>query len=78
MLIKITSKHQVTFPTSVLDALGVGLGDRLSLEEGPDGFILQPQRIDPTRLAPLKDKLVRGKGTFDLQSFRDQFQSLLD
>ena len=78
MLIKITSKHQVTFPASVLDALGVGLGDRLSLEEGPDGFILQPQRIDPTRLAPLKDKLVRGKGTFDLQSFRDQFQSLLD
>ncbi len=54
MLIKITSKHQVTFPASVLDALGVGLGDRLSLEEGPDGFILRPQRIDSTRLAPSK------------------------
>lgn len=29
MLIKITSKHQVTFPASVLDALGVGPGDIL-------------------------------------------------
>lgn len=66
MLIKITSNHQVTFPARVLDALGVGPGDRLSLD------ILRPQRIDPTRLAPLKDKLVRGKGMFDLQSFRDQ------
>ena len=72
MLIKITSKRQVTFPARVLDALGVGPGDRIALEEGPDGFILRPQRIDPTRLAPLKDKLVRGRGTFDLQSFRDQ------
>ena len=72
MLVKITSKRQVTFPAKVLDAMGVGPGDRLSLEEGPDGFILRPQRIDPTCLAPLKDKLVRGKGMFDLQSFRDQ------
>lgn len=72
MLIKITSKRQVTFPARVLDALGVGPGDRLSLEQGPDGLILRPQRIDPTRLAPLRDKLVRGKGIFDLQSFRDQ------
>jgi len=72
MLVEITSKRQVTFPARVLDALGVGPGDRLALEEGPDGFILRPQRIDPTRLAPLKDKLVRGKGTFELQSFRDQ------
>ena len=47
MLVKITSKRQVTFPARVLDALGVGPGDHLELEEGPDGFTLRARRIDP-------------------------------
>ena len=38
MIVKITSKRQVTFPARVLDALGVGPGDHLELDEGPDGF----------------------------------------
>ena len=50
MVVKITSKRQVTFPARVLDALGVGPGDQLELEEGPDGFILRPRRIDLSRL----------------------------
>ena len=33
MLLKITSKRQVTFPAHVLDAMGVGPGDRLELQE---------------------------------------------
>ena len=72
MLIKITAKRQVTFPARVLDALGVQPGDRLELEETPEGFILRPRRIDPTRLAPLRDALRKGRGTFDLESFREQ------
>ena len=72
MLVKITSKRQVTFPARVLDALGLKPGDRLRLEEGPDGFVLRPQRMDPARLAPLRDKLRRGRGSFDLVSFRQQ------
>jgi len=72
MLVKITSKRQVTFPSRVLEALGVRPGDHLELEEGPDGFILRPQRIDPARLAPLRAKLRRGLGTFNLEFFRDQ------
>ena len=43
MIVKITSKRQVTFPTRVLDALGVGPGDRLELIEGSDGFRLRPR-----------------------------------
>ena len=70
MLIKVTTKRQVTFPAQVLDALGVKPGDRLELLQGPDGFLLRPQRIDPTRLAPLQGKLRRGAGTFDLETFR--------
>ena len=46
MIVKITSKRQVTFPARVLEALRVGPGDQLELAEGPDGFILRPRRID--------------------------------
>ncbi len=72
MVVKITSKRQVTFPARVLDALGVRPGDQLELEEGPDGFILRPRRIDSNRLAPLRAKLQRGRGGFNLKSFRGQ------
>ena len=72
MLVKITSKRQVTFPAQVLKAMGVQPGDRLRLEECPDGFVLRPQRIDPARLAPLRGKLTRGHCDFDLEAFREQ------
>lgn len=72
MIVKITSKHQVTFPASVLKALGVGPGDRLEIREGEEGFILRPRRIDVSRLAPLRSRLRKGKGPFDLASFCEQ------
>ena len=72
MLVKITSKRQVTFPARVLEALGVRPGDRIELEEGPDGFVLRPRRIDYARLGTLHPKLRRGHGTFDIKSFREQ------
>ena len=72
MIVKITAKRQVTFPARVLEALGVQPGDRLELHESPEGFLLRPQRIDRTRLAPLRTKLRKGKGTFDVESFRSQ------
>lgn len=72
MLIKVTSKRQVTFPMEVLEALGVKPGDRIELLEGPDGFLLRRRRIDASRLAPLRGKLTRGQGTFDLETFRDE------
>ncbi len=72
MLVKVTAKRQVTFPARVLDALGVGPGDHLELEEGPDGFTLRPRRIDPTRLAPLRGKLRSLAEPFDIDSFRNE------
>ncbi len=72
MFVKITAKRQVTFPARVLDTLGVKPGDRLELHEGPDGFVLRARQIEPARLAPLRGKLRRGKGSFDLAGFRDQ------
>ena len=72
MFVKITAKRQVTFPARVLDALGVKPGDRLELEKGPDGFVLRACAVERTRLAPLRGKLRRGKGTFDLEAFRSK------
>ena len=56
MIVKITSKRQVTFPARVLDALGVGPGDQLELEEGPNGLILRPRHIGDARLGVCGDK----------------------
>lgn len=72
MLIKITAKRQVTFPAHVLEALGVQPGDRLELQESPEGFLLRLRRVDASRLAPLREKLSRGHGTFDLEAFRTE------
>ncbi len=72
MFVKITAKRQVTFPARVLEVLGVKPGDRLELSEGAEGFVLRARTIDPSRLAPLRGKLRRGKGTFDLAAFREK------
>ena len=70
MFVTVTAKRQVTFPARVLVALGVKPGDRIALEESAAGFVLRPRHVDLTRLAPLRNKLARGKGSFDLETFR--------
>ena len=72
MLVKITSKRQVTFPARVLDAMGVGPGDQLELLEGPDGYTLRPRRIDLSKLGYLRDKIPPGTPPFDIRIFRDE------
>ncbi|MCE2539329.1 MAG: AbrB/MazE/SpoVT family DNA-binding domain-containing protein [Acidobacteria bacterium] len=72
MLVRVTAKRQVTFPARVLDAMGVRPGDRIELQEGPDGFILRPRRIDYDRLGTLRGRLRGGLGGFDVGSFRDE------
>ena len=72
MIVKITSKRQVTFPARVLDALGVGPGDQLELKEGAGGLILRPRRIDYSRLGTLREKIPNGHPPFDIEAFRGQ------
>jgi AbrB family looped-hinge helix DNA binding protein len=72
MLIKITTKRQVTFPAKVLEDLGVKPGDRLELRESQEGYVLSPRRIDLSKLAPLRDTLRRGKGSFNLEKIRKE------
>ncbi len=71
MIVKITSKRQVTFPAHVLEAMGVGPGDRLEITECSEGFLLKPKRIDYSRLAPLRHLIPDDHPTFDIREFRD-------
>ena len=72
MIVKITSKRQVTLPAHVLDEMGVGPGDRLQLIESPDGYLLRPRRIDYSRLGSLRDKIPDGHPSFSIRTFREK------
>ena len=72
MVVKITSKGQVTIPSRVLDALGVAPGDQIELIEYSDRVMLRPRRIDLARLGTLRSKLPPDRNPFDLESFREQ------
>ena len=71
MLVKITSKRQVTLPARVLDAMGVGPSDRLEVIEGPEGFILRPRQIDSSLFGGLREKIPAGHPPFDIDRFRE-------
>ena len=71
MYVKITSKRQVTFPKHVLDAIGVGPGDQLELQETDDGYLLRPRRIRLELLGTLRDKIPADHEPFDIRKFRD-------
>lgn len=72
MFVRISSRREVTLPARALEALDVKPGDRLELLHVPDGLILRRRQVDPARLAPLQRKLRRGRGTFRLESVREQ------
>ena len=50
MIVKISTEGQVTLPKRVLNMLGVGPGDHLEIEKGPDGFVLRPRSDDESGL----------------------------
>ena len=72
MVVKVTSKRQLTIPTEVLDALGGGAGGQIELIECSEGFILRPRRIDLTRLGTLCSSIPRDRIPLDLESFREE------
>ena len=72
MLLRIAEGGRITLPTEVLESMGARPGDRLRLEEGPDGFVLRPHRIDLARLAPLRANLRAGTEPFDIRAFRTE------
>ena len=71
MLVKVTSKRQVTFPAKVLDELGVKPGDQIELQERPDGYLLKHRRIDYSKLGTLRHLVKPGAPPLDIRKFRD-------
>ena len=71
MIVKITSKRQVTLPAHALEAMGVGPGDRLEITECDDGLLLKPKRIDYSRLGILRDLIPPDAPPFDIRKFRE-------
>ncbi|MDE0051247.1 MAG: hypothetical protein OXO52_15765 [Rhodospirillales bacterium] len=72
MIVAVTSKYLIALAARVLKALKPKSGNQLELLEEPDAFVSPSRHIDPTRLAPLRDKLRRGRGTFNLARVREQ------
>lgn len=71
MIVKITSKRQVTFPKQAMEAMGVKEGDSLVIEETQGGFLIKPQRVRREHLAPLRKRIKPDHPKFDLETFRD-------
>jgi bifunctional DNA-binding transcriptional regulator/antitoxin component of YhaV-PrlF toxin-antitoxin module len=72
MLIKVTSKRQVTFPAAVLEALGAVPGSHLEIQPRADGFLLRARGINRSKLAPLRSIIAKGTKPFDVEAFREQ------
>ena len=63
MFVTVTSRYLAALAARVLKATGIKYGDQLRP---------QHRRIDHARLAPLRGKLRRGRGSFDLERVREQ------
>ncbi|MGC9453096.1 MAG: AbrB/MazE/SpoVT family DNA-binding domain-containing protein [Oceanipulchritudo sp.] len=59
MIIKMTSKRQVTFPKRVAEKFHLKAGDKLSVEETENGILVRPYRLDISKLAPLRHKIAQ-------------------
>lgn len=72
MKAKTTSKLRAAVPARTPDTMGMGPGNGFELRESLSGFPPRPMRVDSARLAPLRGKIRRDRGPFDLRAFRRQ------
>ncbi len=70
MIVKMTSKRQVTFPRVVVEKLQLKPGDSLHVSEAPDGILIRPHRFNREKLAPLRDKITANLPAPDYQEIR--------
>ena len=70
MIVRITSKRQVTFPKRVMEQLNLKVGDSLVLSETEDGVIIRPRRFFKEELAPLRSQIPEDFPPLDLDAVR--------
>jgi AbrB family looped-hinge helix DNA binding protein len=70
MIVKMTSKRQVTFPKRVVEKLHLKAGDSLTVNETEDGILIRPYRFDIARLAPLRGKICQDLRAPDYETVR--------
>ena len=70
MILKMTSKRQVTFPKAVVEKFHLKAGERLSVQETDDGILIRPHRLDIARLAPLRKKIPHNLPAPDYETVR--------
>ena len=70
MLLKITTRRQITLPTQALDTMGVGSEDWLELMECLGGYLLRPRGIYDSRLGTLREMTADTHPLFDIRGFR--------
>lgn len=70
MLLKITSKRQVTFPKHVMEKLHLKEGDTLSISETNEGILIKPHRFDIEKLAPLKKLVTKTQASPKIDDIR--------
>jgi len=61
----------VTFPKSGMDEMGLSAGDSIVIEKRADVFYIRPSRVKLEMLAPLRGRLLKGAGSFDLEELRN-------
>lgn len=70
MIVKMTSKRQVTFPKRVVEKLHLKPGDSLIVKETEDGILIRPYRFDIARLGPLRGKIPQDMPAPDYETVR--------
>ena len=70
MIVRITSKRQVTFPKRVMEELRLKAGDSLVLSETKNGVIMRPRRFSTSQLAPLRNQIPKHFPPLDLNAVR--------
>lgn len=73
MIVKMTSKRQVTFPKQVMQRLNLKEGDTLQISETNDGIVIRPLRFDINKLAPLRSKIDMNLPPPDIDEMRHAY-----